>query len=66
MDNPNRVRCLQPFGDLSGDVEGFVQRQWALLDALFKLTTLDQGRRQEGLAISRVNLVNRADVRMVE
>ena len=60
------VGGFETVGDLAADVEGVLQRQRPLGDAGFEAFALDQGHRQEGLAIGLADFVDRADVGMIE
>ena len=60
------VRGLQALRRLGRDVEGFVERQGTAADLLVEAGALDVGHRDEDLAVDLVDLMNRADVGMID
>ena len=65
MDDALRVRGAERFGDLHRQVEHGVELQLRR-DALAKRLPLEQLHHDEGLAVVLFDVVNRADVRMVQ
>ena len=66
MDDPLRVRGLERVGDLDGEVKQFVRLERLARNAMLQGLSLQQLHRDEGLAFVLVDVVNRADVGMVE
>ena len=60
------MRGLQTLGGLSRDVEGFLERQGIAADLLVEAGALDVGHGDEDLAVDLVDLMNRADVGMLD
>ena len=68
MNDAALVRRFKGFGDLFGDGQGLVDRNWPLLDAICQCRSLDQfeDQRSELTALSLLQPVDAADVRMVQ
>ena len=66
MDDALFVSGFEALGDLLGDAESFRDLQRPLLDALVEAIALNEGHRNECLAIHLGDLVNRTDVRVME
>ena len=60
------MRGSQTFAGLDGDVQGFVQLQGTLFDFLPHGRAFEIGHGQEGLALGFIDLVDGADVGMIE
>ena len=66
MHDPGSVRGGEPFGRLPGNLVGRLKRQRALFDALVERFALQVRHHEELLLFLGVNLVDGADVRMVQ
>ncbi|MDA1315654.1 MAG: hypothetical protein O2968_20195 [Acidobacteria bacterium] len=53
-------------GGLDGDVEGVLELQRAGLDLLVEAFAFEEGHRDEGAGVGFSNLVNGADIRVVQ
>ena len=60
------VRRLQALRNLAAEVESIFERQRSRGNAVFQCLALQESHRKEGLAVGFSNLVNRADVGVVE
>ena len=60
------VGGIQGIGDLNGQIEQFIQRQWMAREVLIERLALHQLHSDEVLAFGLADLVNGADVGMVE
>jgi hypothetical protein len=66
VDDPLGVRCIQPLRDLNGEVQDIGDRQGVRLNALIEGLPLQQLHSDEALAFMLVDLVDRADIGMIE
>ena len=66
MNNALRMRGSQAFAGLDGDVQRFVQLQGTLLDLLPHGQAFEIGHGQEGLALGFIDLVDGADIGVIE
>ena len=66
MDNAFRVRRLQAVGNLNRQLHHVIRFQRLALDAVFEGLALQVLHDDEGLAFMLVNVVNGADVGMIE
>src|SRR5216684_1310875 len=66
VNNPGAVSSFQARCDLTKNAERFRQRQCSSFESLFEALALVERHRDEQLAVLLTELVNRADVRMVE
>ena len=66
MNNALAVGRLEPLRGLAGDVERFVELQRAFLEFLLDGSAFEEGHRQEGLSVDLVDLVDGADIRVIE
>jgi hypothetical protein len=60
------VRGLQSFGNLYGDIQRLVELQRPRLNLFFQALAFDEFHRDEGLPLDLVNLVNGANVGMIQ
>jgi hypothetical protein len=60
------MRRLQTLRDLSPNLERVFERQRPFGDAVFQRLALEEGHCKEGLAVGVINLVDRADVGVME
>ena len=63
---PFSCAAFRPSADLDGDVEHFDEGQGAFGDPLLQASAFDEGHGQEHLPLGFVDLVDRADVGVVE
>src|SRR6266498_2353355 len=66
VNDPLRVRGIQRISDLDGKVEQHLCSYWLAFDQMLERLALQQLHRDEGMALMLVNVVYRADVRMIE
>ena len=57
---------LQAVGKLAGNIQGIADLQRTLGDSVLQIVALDVGHRNEGLTLDLINLIHRANVRMVD
>ena len=60
------MRCLQPLGHLNRDVEGLVQLPRPGFDLLAQRLAFDEGHRDESFAFRFADLVDLANVGVIE
>lgn len=60
------VRCVEPFGNLHRKIEKFVEFEWFASDALPQRLSLEELHRKEIPAADLSNLVDGADIGMVQ
>ena len=66
MDDSDRMRCLQSVGDLDRQRKERVARQRTSQDALLQRRSLQELHRDERPVLVAFDLVDRADIRMVQ
>ena len=66
MHDALRVRGVERVGDLRAELEHFVERQRAARDAILQRLAVEQLHHHELLAVVRADVVERADVRVIE
>ena len=66
MDNALRVRGIEGVGDLNADLQCVINLNAAAADALLQVLAFEQLHHQERLALILFNLVDGADIRMVQ
>src|SRR5438552_3841031 len=66
VDNPLFMCGFEGLRDLLGNRESIVNRNWSSCDASIQALTVDEFEHEELLAVSFVQTVNGADVRMVQ
>ncbi len=66
VDDPFDVGFLEPFGDLSRDLQGLFELERARVDPLPQALAFDIGHGDEGPVLGLVEVVDRADVGMVQ
>jgi hypothetical protein len=66
MNNALGVRCIQGVGNLDSQIQNLVGLQCLALDTMLQGLALEQFHRDESLAFFFADVVNRADVGMIE
>ena len=66
MHNALRVCRIERFGDLRSNFQQRVHSKWLCGDAMLQRSAFQKFHREKRMAVGFVNLVNRADVRMIK
>src|SRR5215471_18396986 len=66
VDDPPRVRSLESVGDLDGELERLVERQSPCVQSVLQGLAVKELHHEEGLPFVFVDVVDRADVRILE
>ena len=66
MNDASLMCGLERVGDLAGDGDGLVERDWALRDQIRQGRSLDQLKNQGACVVSFFQAVDRGDVRVVQ
>jgi hypothetical protein len=63
---PGGVRGIERVGDLDAEIEHALERQRTTRDFLLQRVAVEQLHHDEGLAVVLADVVNHADVRMIQ
>jgi len=66
MNDAFGVSCVERIGDLRGEIENLINGERTGLDCVFERGPFEQFHDDEGFAVGGADVVNRADVRMIE